>query len=84
MHAERQRCPDDGFMCDDPGHLTCVDTLNDCHGRGHCYRGSCFCHLGWGGDDCSVAVCISKCKDVCLPTTLPCHSPPPTQALARP
>eukprot|EP00892_Ulva_mutabilis_P006260 jgi/Ulvmu1/4005/UM186_0005.1 len=66
MHAGND-CPDDIAMCDDPGFLTCVgDTLGDCSGRGDCFRGRCFCHLGWGGADCSKPLCIDMlgCEDV--------------------
>lgn len=65
-------------MCSDPGHLTCVETLNDCSGNGDCLKGRCFCHLAWGGDDCSVPICLSACSDVrphiCHP---PCYRQPP-------
>eukprot|EP00892_Ulva_mutabilis_P006259 jgi/Ulvmu1/4004/UM186_0004.1 len=59
-------CPDDFAMCDDPGFLTCVgEPLNDCNGRGDCFRGRCFCHLGWGGADCSEPLCMDMlgCDD---------------------
>lgn len=57
-------CPDDYEMCVNPGYLTCRATLNDCSGRGDCLQGACFCHNGWGGDDCSVPICINNCPDV--------------------
>lgn len=57
-------CPPDDLMCGDPGLLTCADTLNDCSGNGDCYKGSCYCHSGYGGDDCSLSVCYDKCEDV--------------------
>eukprot|EP00892_Ulva_mutabilis_P009758 jgi/Ulvmu1/7154/UM034_0061.1 len=60
---EEVRCPDAERMCGDPGHLTCRDTLNDCSGRGTCLRGHCFCHAGWGGDDCSLPICLTQCDD---------------------
>eukprot|EP00892_Ulva_mutabilis_P008333 jgi/Ulvmu1/5872/UM025_0134.1 len=56
-------CPDANAMCGDPGFLTCRATLNDCSGVGDCFRGRCFCHAGWGGDDCSVPVCIGQCPN---------------------
>lgn len=62
------RCPDSDYMCKDPGLLTCLGDLNDCTGHGECYKGSCFCRLGWGGADCSVEICVPTvgCADVCL------------------
>lgn len=57
-------CPPDDLMCGDPGLLTCVDTHNDCSGKGDCYMGSCYCHTGWGGDDCSVPICYDSCPNV--------------------
>ena len=62
-------------MCEDPGFLTCVDTLNDCSGRGDCFKGRCFCHAGFGGDDCSQEVCIDACPDVRPPCCF-CPLPP--------
>eukprot|EP00892_Ulva_mutabilis_P008327 jgi/Ulvmu1/5867/UM025_0129.1 len=56
-------CPPDDLMCGDPGLLTCADTLNDCSGNGDCFKGRCYCHAGYGGDDCSVPVCYDKCAD---------------------
>eukprot|EP00892_Ulva_mutabilis_P009761 jgi/Ulvmu1/7157/UM034_0064.1 len=56
-------CPPDEDMCGEPGYLTCVGKLNDCSGRGDCFRGNCYCHPGWGGDDCSVALCLDSCGD---------------------
>ena len=65
-------CPDDVYMCEDPGLLLCVGDLNDCSGRGDCLKGSCYCHLGWGGDDCSVEICLpaTGCPNVRPPS---CH-----------
>ena len=66
MHAEVMECPDDAYMCEDPGLLTCAGGLNDCSGVGDCYKGACYCHLGWGGADCSVPACLASagCDDV--------------------
>lgn len=66
MHVEVMDCPESGYMCEDPGLLLCVGELNDCSGRGDCYKGSCYCHGGWGGADCSVGACLSSigCEDV--------------------
>lgn len=66
MHAAVVECPDADFMCNDPGTLTCIGDLNDCSGRGDCYKGSCYCHTGWGGADCSEIVCSAGqgCADV--------------------
>jgi hypothetical protein len=74
-------CPDDDFMCGDPGLLTCLGELNDCSGQGDCYKGHCYCHTGWGGADCSVAACIGTCDDVRL-CLLFCsiHTPTPCPA----
>lgn len=69
-------CPDDVYMCEDPGLLLCVGDLNDCSGRGDCFKGSCYCHLGWGGADCSVEICTASvgCPDVCsLKASLLCN-----------
>lgn len=65
-YAETMMCPDDALMCDDPGLLTCLESHNDCSGHGDCFRGNCFCHPGWGGDDCSVEICYDEegCSDV--------------------
>ena len=51
-------------MCDDPGTLLCRGELNDCSGKGDCYKGSCYCFIGWGGPDCSVRICEGECEDV--------------------
>lgn len=61
-----QSCPDSAYLCQDPGMLMCVGALNDCSGQGDCYKGSCYCHLGWGGKDCSVPACLANegCSDV--------------------
>lgn len=66
MHfcAEVAECPDNDVMCSDPGFLTCMDTLSDCSGEGDCFQGRCFCHSGFGGEDCSVPLCIDNCDDV--------------------
>ena len=63
-------------MCDDPGFLTCRDSLNDCSGNGDCFRRRCFCHPGFGGDDCSARICIGECPDVRVTTHTPhaCNS----------
>jgi hypothetical protein len=60
------KCPSDAFMCDDPGLLTCLKTLNDCSGHGDCFKGACYCHPGWGGPDCSKEICLpaTGCSDV--------------------
>jgi hypothetical protein len=59
-------CPDSDFMCKDPGLLTCLGALNDCSGKGDCLMGSCYCHSGFGGADCSVPACVRTigCADV--------------------
>ena len=69
MHADVMDCPDSSYMCEDPGLLLCVGALNDCSGVGDCFKGSCYCHLGWGGDDCSVPACLTGlgCDDVRVP-----------------
>ena len=68
MHADvLPGCPSDTLMCQDPGLLTCSGgstELNDCSARGDCKQGRCFCHLGFGGDDCSVPVCTTGCPGV--------------------
>lgn len=66
MFAAVAECPDNAYMCKDPGVLTCLGNLNDCSGKGDCYQGSCYCHAGWGGDDCSVTSCLPNvgCEDV--------------------
>jgi hypothetical protein len=66
MDAGLYKCPDDVYLCQDPGLLMCLGELNDCSGRGDCYKGSCYCHLGWGGADCSVPICVPAigCPDV--------------------
>eukprot|EP00892_Ulva_mutabilis_P001828 jgi/Ulvmu1/11646/UM008_0050.1 len=57
-------CPPDDEMCLSPGYLTCATpALNDCNAHGDCFEGSCYCHMGWGGADCSVRVCTSECDD---------------------
>ena len=75
MHADGMQCPDNDFMCRDPGLLTCLGDLNDCSGKGDCLKGNCYCHSGWGGADCSVPACLRNvgCEDVrflCLCCTL--------------
>jgi hypothetical protein len=69
MNAVKYKCPDDAYMCKDPGLLTCLGALNDCSGRGDCFKGSCDCHLGWGGADCFVPICVpaTGCPDVRSP-----------------
>lgn len=56
-------CPDATLMCTAPGWLTCAD-LNDCSSNGECVKGTCFCDPSWGGDDCSVFVCVNSCSNV--------------------
>ena len=66
-HAAMFICPDNNLMCVDPGFLTCRATVNDFFffsGVGDCFRGRCFCHAGFGGDDCSVPICTGTCPDV--------------------
>lgn len=70
--ADRFVCPDAGFMCDDPGTLLCRGDLNDCSGKGDCYKGFCYCFIGWGGPDCSVSVCEGECEDVRRPAAAMC------------
>jgi hypothetical protein len=53
-------------MCQDPGLLLCQGQLKDCSGKGDCFKGRCYCHVGWGGPDCSVPICEKLCKDVRL------------------
>eukprot|EP00892_Ulva_mutabilis_P005906 jgi/Ulvmu1/3688/UM017_0104.1 len=61
---EPSSCPLDDFMCVSPGLLTCTTpTLNDCNGQGDCFEGRCFCHFGFGGDDCTIPACTSGCSD---------------------
>ena len=58
-------CPPDDLMCGSPGFLTCTTPeLNDCNGRGDCLEGRCFCHLGFGGNDCTIPACTLGCPDV--------------------
>jgi hypothetical protein len=70
VHAAAFLCPPDGLMCGDPGFLTCKATRNDCSANGDCYKGHCYCFLGWGGEDCSISVCTEKCPDVRCHTCL--------------
>eukprot|EP00892_Ulva_mutabilis_P005911 jgi/Ulvmu1/3692/UM017_0109.1 len=61
---EPASCPPDDLMCGSPGLLTCATPeLNDCNGQGDCCEGRCFCHFGFGGDDCTVPACTSGCPD---------------------
>jgi hypothetical protein len=69
VHAGKYVCPDDVYMCQDPGLLMCVGELNDCSGRGDCFKGS-----TWAG----VAL-TAPCQSVGLaPSALMCapHSLP--------
>ena len=57
--AAVHECPDHKFMCVDPGVLTCIgEDLNDYSGRWDCFKGFCYCHVGWGGAYCSQFVCL--------------------------
>eukprot|EP00892_Ulva_mutabilis_P005909 jgi/Ulvmu1/3690/UM017_0106.1 len=61
---EPMLCPPDDMMCGSPGLLTCATPeLNDCNGLGDCLEGRCFCHFGFGGDDCTIPACTSGCPD---------------------
>jgi hypothetical protein len=81
--AAKYNCPDEKFLCDDPGTLTCSGELNDCSTHGDCYRGFCYCHIGWGGQDCSAQVCKERCPDVCRRRRrLRCRAPPAPGAYA--
>ena len=67
LHAEaigEALCPPDELMCVSPGYLTCAGDLNDCNGHGDCFKGHCFCDIGYGGPDCTKKVCTGKCPDV--------------------
>jgi hypothetical protein len=57
-------CPDAALFCSDAGLLTCGDALNDCSAHGDCFKGKCYCHTGFGGDDCSLRICTTQCPDV--------------------
>ena len=57
-------CPDEKYLCDDPGTLTCTGGLNDCNGQGDCYRGFCYCFLGYGGPACDKTLCSGNCTEV--------------------
>lgn len=57
-------CPDEEFMCGNPGSLTCTGELADCSSNGDCFRGFCYCHIGWGGPACDVPICRDTCDDV--------------------
>lgn len=57
-------CPPDELMCVSPGYLTCAGDLNDCNGHGDCFKGHCFCHIGYGSPDCTKTVCTGPCPDV--------------------
>lgn len=59
--ADTHLCPSIRQACFDPGWLTCMH-LSDCSGHGDCFRGACYCHTGWGGSDCSKAICTSACE----------------------
>jgi hypothetical protein len=72
--AGKYVCPSDAIMCQDPGHLLCQGQLKDCSGQGDCLKGKCYCHIGWGGPDCSVPICEKGCKDV-RPLLLYCSLP---------
>merc|ERR1711971_425364 len=53
-----------------PGCEFDTSCANDCNGRGTCIEGSCLCHPGAGGEDCShepddftiMPVCKSNCS----------------------
>ena len=80
--ADTMECPAADAMCSDPGYLTCVADLNDCSGRGDCFRGSCYCHHGWGGADCSVPLCLDSCADVRPPPAPRTVDPAPSDLLS--
>ena len=63
MHAAEYACPDEHFLCQDPGTLTCAKH-NDCNGQGDCFQGFCYCFVGWGGVDCNKQICQTSCSDV--------------------
>ena len=45
-----------GHIKDDCSLNTCLD-LSNCSGNGVCFNGTCECAIGFGGQDCSQAVC---------------------------
>jgi hypothetical protein len=62
--ADVDDCSVADYLCKDPATLTCTGKLNDCSAHGDCYRGFCYCHVGWGGRDCSAPICLGQCEDV--------------------
>ena len=46
LHADKFECPNEEFLCRNPGTLTCKGRLMDCNGQGDCVQGACFCRTG--------------------------------------
>ncbi|CAH9062866.1 unnamed protein product [Cuscuta europaea] len=49
-----------GTFCEVPVFSTCI---NQCSGHGLCRGGSCQCHIGWFGTDCSVPSVLTSIID---------------------
>jgi hypothetical protein len=55
-----------GRFCEKPKRMYC---LRDCHGRGTCDSGFCWCEKGWHGVDCSLSAALVSAT-LAAPTTV--------------
>ena len=50
------------------------DCPEDCHGRGACRGGKCYCFAGWGGNSCTEKQCSVCAHGRCVDGECVCDS----------